>query len=275
MIPFCWTAPDFRGEHSGQMMIDIRAYRQTIPTIALLIAVFGVWEAVTTLLRVPTYLVPAPSLVLARWTSDFRFFLIEGGVTLLEALAGLLLGGGLALLGALLMSRWRWIERAVLPIAIVAKVTPVVIVAPLFALWFGFGPLPRVLIAALLTFFPVLIGAVSGLRAAPRAARDVFATLNATPYEDAFMLRLPYALPQLFAAVKVSSTLALLGAAIAEWVSGDRGLGRAVLLANSNLDTPGALAGVATIGIFGIALIGLITLLERRVLFWSGDEVAR
>jgi ABC-type nitrate/sulfonate/bicarbonate transport system permease component len=179
-----------------------------------------------------------------------------------------------ALLAALLMARSRWLERAVLPIAIVAKVTPVVIVAPLFALWFGFGPLPRVLIAALLTFFPVLIGAVSGLRAAPRASRDVFATLNATAYEDAFMLRLPYALPQLFAAVKVSSTLALLGAAIAEWVSGDRGLGRAVLLANSHLDTPGALAGVATIGLFGIAMIGLITLLERRVLFWAGDQVA-
>jgi NitT/TauT family transport system permease protein len=251
------------------------AFRQSIPTIAFLVAIFGAWEVVTSLLRVPSYLLPGPSLVLSRWISDFRFFMFEGGITLLEALAGLLLGGGVALLAALLMVRWRWVERAVLPIAIVAKVTPVVIVAPLFALWFGFGPLPRVLIAALLTFFPILIGAVSGLRAAPRAARDVFATLNATPFEDAFMLRLPYALPQLFAAIKVSSTLALLGAAIAEWVSGDRGLGRAVLLSNSNLDTPGALAGVATIGLFGIAMIGLITLLERRVLFWAGDEVAR
>jgi NitT/TauT family transport system permease protein len=249
--------------------------RQSIPTIAFLVAIFGAWEVTTSVLRVPSYLLPGPSLVLGRWISDFRFFLFEGGITLLEALAGLLLGGGVALLAALLMARWPWVERAVLPIAIVAKVTPVVIVAPLFALWFGFGPLPRVLIAALLTFFPILIGAVSGLRAAPRAARDVFATLNATPFEDAFMLRLPYALPQLFAAIKVSSTLALLGAAIAEWVSGDRGLGRAVLLANSNLDTPGALAGVATIGLFGIAMIGLITLLERRVLFWAGDEVAR
>ena len=255
--------------------MNATVFRQLIPTAAFLITVLSAWEMVTRALRVPTYLMPGPLLIASRWVSDIEFLLLEGGITLLEALAGLFLGGGVALVAALLMARWRWLERAVLPIAIVAKVTPVVIVAPLFALWFGFGPLPRVLIAALLTFFPVLIGAVSGLRAAPRAARDVFATLNATPYEDAFMLRLPYALPQLFAAIKVSSTLALLGAAIAEWVSGDRGLGRAVLLANSNLDTPGALAGVATIGLFGIALIGLITLLERRVLFWAGDEVAR
>lgn len=249
--------------------------REAMPTAALLAAVLLLWEVITRQLRVPSYLFPSPSLIATRWVSDVDFFLIEGGITLLEALAGLLLGGGGALIAALMMARWRWLERAVLPIAIVAKVTPVVIVAPLFALWFGFGPLPRVLIAALLTFFPVLIGAVSGLRAAPRAARDVFATLNATAMEDAFLLRMPYALPQLFAAVKVSSTLALLGAAIAEWVSGDRGLGRAVLLANSNLDTPGALAGVATIGLFGIALIGIITLIERRVLFWAGDEVSR
>jgi NitT/TauT family transport system permease protein len=251
------------------------SYRQLIPTAAFLVATVAVWEVLTRVLRVPTYLMPGPALIVNRWLSDIGFFLLEGGVTLLEALAGLALGGGVALLAALLMARWRWLERAVLPIAIVAKVTPVVIVAPLFALWFGFGPLPRILIAALLTFFPVLIGAVSGLRAAPRAARDVFATLDATAYEDAFMLRFPYALPQLFAAVKVSSTLALLGAAIAEWVSGDRGLGRAVLLANNNLDTTGALAGVATIGLFGIAMIGLITLLERHVLFWAGDQVSQ
>lgn len=242
------------------------------PTVALMLVVAGAWEIATRALAVPAYLLPGPSMVVTRLGSDLGFFLTEGSITLLEALAGLFVGGGVALGAALLMARWRWLERAVLPIAVMAKVTPVVIVAPLFVLWFGFGPMPRVLIAALLTFFPVLVGAISGLRATPRAARDVFATLNATGIEDAFRLRLPYALPQLFAAVKVSSTLALLGAAIAEWVGGDRGLGRAILLANSNLDTTAALAGVATIGLCGIAMIGVITLVERRVLFWHNEE---
>lgn len=243
-----------------------------VPTTALLVSVVLVWELTVRHLSVPSYLLPAPSMVAGRWQRDAGFFLTEGAVTLAEALAGLAFGGGVALIVALLLARWRWLERAVLPIAIVAKVTPVVIVAPLFVLWFGFGPFPRVLIAALLTFFPVLIGAVSGLRSVSPAARDVFATLNATAVEDAFLLRFPSALPQLFAALKVSSTLALLGAVIAEWVGGDRGLGRAILLANSNLDTTAALAGVATIGAFGIALIGGITLLERRLLFWDYDQ---
>jgi NitT/TauT family transport system permease protein len=168
------------------------------------------------------------------------------------------------------MARVRWLERGLLPLAIVLKMTPVVVLAPLFVLWFGFGPAPRVLIAALLTFFPVLIGVVSGLRAPPAAARDVLVTLDAGAVDEILLLRLPAALPHLFAAVKVSATLALLGAVIAEWLGGDRGLGRAILLANSNLDTTTTLAGVVTLAAIGVGLVGGLTLLERRTIFWQG-----
>jgi ABC-type nitrate/sulfonate/bicarbonate transport system permease component len=227
------------------------------------------WEVVVRVAEVPSYLVPAPSQVAARWWSDPLFFLTEGGVSLAEALGGLVVGGGTALLVGLLMARARWLERAVLPLALVLKMTPVVVVAPLFVLWFGFGPAPRVLIAALLTFFPVLIGAVTGLRAVPPAPRDVLATLNASPIQEVWLLRLPAALPHLFAAFKVSATLALLGAVIAEWVGGERGLGRDILLANSKLDTPTTLAGVVTLAALGLAMVGVLTLLERRWVFWQ------
>ncbi|MDP8922645.1 MAG: ABC transporter permease subunit [Chloroflexota bacterium] len=262
--------PGFEAEASARG--PLAAARELWPTLLLLATALVAWEAAVRLLGVAPYLLPAPSAIATRLAADPAFFAREGAYTLAEALAGLAVGGGLALAAGLLMARWRWLERALLPVAILAKVTPVVIVAPLFVLWFGFGPLPRVLIAALLTFFPVLVGAVSGLRAAPPTARDVFLTLNATPVEEALWLRLPAALPQLLAALKVATTLALLGAVIAEWMGGDRGLGRAILLANSNLDTTTALAGVATIGALGIALIGALTLLERRLLFWHADS---
>jgi NitT/TauT family transport system permease protein len=97
----------------------------------------------------------------------------------------------------------------------------------------------------------------------------VLAILDASPVDEAWLLRLPAALPHLFAAVKVSATLALLGAVIAEWVGGDRGLGRDILLANSNLDTPTTLAGVVTLAAIGIGLVGALTLIERRVIFWQ------
>jgi NitT/TauT family transport system permease protein len=172
-------------------------------------------------------------------------------------------------LAGVVMARVRWLERGLLPLAIVLKMTPVVVLAPLFVLWFGFGPAPRVLIAALLTFFPVLIGVVSGLRSPPAAARDVLATLDPSALDEVLLLRLPAALPHLFAALKVSATLALLGAVIAEWLGGDRGLGRAILLANANLDTTTTLAGVLTLAAIGVGLVGSLSLLERRAIFWT------
>jgi NitT/TauT family transport system permease protein len=239
-----------------------------LPTLALLAAALVGWETLVRGLDVPSYLVPAPSAVAARWLREPGFFVVEGGVSLAEALGGLVVGGGTALLAGLVMARLRWLERALLPMALVLKMTPVVVLAPLFVLWFGFSPLPRVLIAALLTFFPVLIGTVSGLRAVPAAPREVLASLDATPLQEVWLLRLPAALPHLFAAFKVSATLALLGAVIAEWVGGERGLGRDILLANTNLDTPTTLAGVVTLAAIGVGLVGALTLLERRLVFW-------
>jgi NitT/TauT family transport system permease protein len=242
--------------------------RAALPTAVFLAAILLAWELCVRLWRVPAFLLPSPTAVAARLAGDPLFFGREGLTTLGEALGGLAIGGVLALGAGVLMARWRWLEQAMLPVAIVAKVTPVVVIAPLFVLWFGFGAWPRLLIAALLAFFPILIGAVAGLRAVPTAAHDVFLTLDARAADEMLLLRLPSALPQLFAAVKVATTLALLGAVVAEWVGGDSGLGRAILLANSNLDTTTALAGVTTIAAMGILMIGGLTLLERRYVFW-------
>jgi NitT/TauT family transport system permease protein len=258
-----------RPRRAGAVGGVVRSVAPLLPVLALLAGILVAWDWAVRLFRVPAFIVPTPLAVAERLAGDPLFFGREGLVTLGEALGGLAIGGILALAAGLLMARWRWLERALLPVAVVAKVTPVVVVAPLFVLWFGFGIWPRLLIAALLAFFPILVGAVSGLRAAPPAARDVFLTLDAGLVEEALRLRLPAALPQLFSALKVAATLALLGAVVAEWVGGDRGLGRAVLLANSNLDTTTALAGVATIAALGLGLIGLLTLLERRLLFWK------
>src|SRR3982074_536387 len=134
-----------------------------IPTLVLLLGLLVAWELIVRAEQVPAYLVPAPSAIGARWLRDPLFFVVEGGISLSEALAGLAVGGGFAFLAGVGMGRVRWLERGLLPLAIVLKMTPVVVLAPLFVLWFGFGPAPRVLIAALLTFFPVLIGVVSGL----------------------------------------------------------------------------------------------------------------
>lgn len=188
--------------------------------------------------------------------------------TLGEALGGLVVGGTLALGAGVLMARWRWLERALLPVAIVAKVTPVVVVAPLFVLWFGFGAWPRLLIAALLGLLPNphRRGSRTSGRAHCRARRVSHAGRSRHQRDSA--AQAPVGPAPTVASLKVATTLALLGAVVAEWVGGDSGLGRAILLANSNLDTTTALAGVATIAALGILMIGGLTLLKHRYVFW-------
>ena len=244
------------------------AVMNTLPPLLLVLTLLLVWELVVRVEQVPAYLMPSPSAIAARWLREPGFRdrrrHLPG-----EALGGLAVGGGVAFVAGVAMARVAWLERGLLPLAIVLKMTPVVVLAPLFVLWFGFGAWPRVLIAAVLTFFPVLIGVVTGLRSPPAAARDVLATLDAGAIDEVLLLRLPAALPHLFAALKVSATLALLGAVIAEWLGGDRGLGRAILLANSNLDTTTTLAGVVTLAAIGVGLVGALALLERRAIFWQ------
>ena len=203
----------------------------------LFLAAVG-WEVWVRLKDVPTYILPAPSKVLGRLLGDLPFFAGEGAVTVSEALAGFALGSAVALIGATLMAHSRFLERSLLPLAILVKVMPIVAIAPLFVIWFGFGSAPKILIAALLTFFPVLVGGVAGFRSVDPRAADFLRSLKASRREVFLTLRVPSAMPYLFAGFRVSVPLAVIGAVIAEWFTGDRGLGSVIIVAHSNLDMP-------------------------------------
>ena len=140
-----------------------------------------------------------------------------------------MLGAAVAFTGATLMAHSRFLERTLLPIAILVKVTPIVAVAPLFVIWFGFGSLPKIFIASLITFFPVLVNAMVGLRAVNPGALDFFRSLHASRTETYLKLRLPSSLPYLFAAFRISIPLSVIGAVVGEWFSGDRGLGSVII----------------------------------------------
>lgn len=244
------------------------------PIIALSVA-GAIWEVWTRLAGVPTYIVPAPSKVLDRLVGDLPFFVGEGMVTLAEALAGFALGTLVALVGATLMTQSRFIERSLLPLAILIKVTPVVAVAPLFVIWFGFGPVPKVLVVALITFFPVLVNAVTGFRSVDRGAMNFLRSVRASQREIFLKLRVPSAMPYLFSAFRVSSPLAVIGAVIGEWFSADRGLGSVIIVAHANLDMPTLFSAIFMLSVMGIGLTILLSVVEKRALFWheSSDIV--
>ena len=250
------------------------ALRRLLPPLLALTVTLAVWEAVVRATGVPDYLVPAPSGIGAVLARDPGRFAAAGFTSLIEALAGLTVGTGAAFAAAVVMAHSRPLERALYPLALLVKVTPVVAVAPLFIIWFGFGALPKVLIAALITFFPMLVNAVTGLRSVSPAALDAFRALDASAWQTFRLLRVPASLPYVVAALKISIPLSLIGAVVAEWMSGDSGVGQIILIANSSLDTASLFAAVVVLAVLAVALTGAVALVERRTLSWheSAEE---
>ena len=238
--------------------------------VALIAVALELW---TSAFHVPGYLVPAPSAVAAKLAGDAPFFLREAAVTIAEATAGFALGTAVAFAIAAAMVRSRILERTLFPLAILVKLTPIVAVAPLFTLWFGFGSAPKVAIAALITFFPMVVNAFVGLRSADPQEVVFLETLGAQRGEIFTKLRVPSALPYLFSGARISLNLALIGAVIGEWTGADRGLGRVILVANANLDLATLFAAVLLLAAIGIAANALVGSAERRVLHWHPAQL--
>ncbi len=249
---------------------NVSAY--VLPPGAALLAAGVAWELWVRIGDVAEYIVPAPTAIAADLFGDIGWFVIHGAVTLVEAAAGFALGATVAIIGAVIMSRSRATERSLLPLAVLVKVTPIVAVAPLFVIWFGFGSFPKILVASLITFFPVLVNALAGLRSVSYEALDLFRSLNASNTEILWKLRAPCSLPYLFAAFRISVPLSVIGAVVGEWFTGDRGLGSVIIVAHNNLDMPRLFAAVAVLAVIGISLTALTWYAEKRVLFWHESE---
>ncbi len=256
-----------RPETRREAVVGRAAGRLLPPAVALAVVV-AAWEAWTRLADVPVYIVPAPSVVASRLLEEPGYFAGHAASTLAVAMAGFALGSAAAILYAAVMSQSQLLERALYPLALLVKVVPVLVWGVLFVVWFGFGPTPKVLIAALITFFPVLVNALAGLRAANAEYLDLFRSLNASRGQVFWKLRVPGSLPYLFAAFRIAIPLAVIGAFVAEYFTGDRGIGSIISVAHSNLDMPTLYSAVLVLAAVGIGLTAVTSQVERRVLFW-------
>jgi len=238
------------------------------PLIAALIA-SAVWEAWVEINDVSKFVLPPPSAVAGALFSDLDFFAREGLRTFGVAAGGLAIGSGAAVLLAIAMAHSATLERALLPIAIAVKVTPIVALAPLFIIWFGFGWQPKVAIAALITYFPVLINGIVGFRDVDPGALDFLRSVQASPREVFFRLRWPSALPYLFAALKIAATLSLIGAVVAEFfAAGQGGLGAVIDEENRLVRLDRLFAAIVTLAVIGVLMNVALALAERRLLSW-------
>ena len=235
----------------------------------LLIAIlFSVWELVVYWLDIPRYILPAPSKVLSTIFNEADVLFEETGYTTVEAMLGLGVGVIAAIFLGIFASRFPLVEKTVMPIAIFVKVTPILAIAPLFAIWFGFGMTPRILIVAVVTFFPMLVNTIVGLRSTDKNTVDYMKSLGARESEIMFRLRIPFAAPYMFASLKISVPLSVIGAVIGEWFGSNRGLGNLIMVSHGNLNMSTLFASVFLLAFIGVVAISLISFIEKRVTFW-------
>lgn len=238
-------------------------------TIAIILIFFIGWEAAVFINKTPVYLLPSPSRVFQTLFEHPQTFGQATFLTLSEALIGLAIGVLAGILLASILTLLPGIEDGVMTLAILIKSTPMVAIAPLLTLWLGFGILPKIIITALMSFFPVLINVLSGMQRVDPALMDLFRSWNASRWEIFRFLRTPSAIPYLFTALRITGPLSLIGAIVAEWTGASGGLGRTMWLAYTNLNLPFLFAAIFILAAAGMIIYRVITWLESRAVFWQ------
>ncbi len=244
--------------------------RRFIPALVMLMLLLF-WQIVTMLEIYPAFIIPPPIDVAEKFYAvllDGRLWL-HTQATLSAVLSGLGVGVTLGLVLGYLIAKHPLLEDSLAPVIISLQSTPIVAYAPLLVIWFGSGPTSKVITSALIVFFPTLMNTVVGIRNVPRPLHDLMRALRASRWQTFTKLEVPAAMPVLIGGLKISATLAVIGAVVGEFISANAGLGFLITLARSQYDTALVIVAVITLAIIARILYWLVTLLERHVLAWQ------
>jgi NitT/TauT family transport system permease protein len=235
------------------------------------VVLIALWELVVRAFDVPIFLVPAPSRVwdnLVTMTASgqlLKQFLITFG----EAIGGFIIAVTCAALSAALVTESKLAERLIYPYFTAIQAMPKVAIAPLIVIWFGYGYPSKVVVAALLSFFPMLVSFVEGLKATDEGRLKLMRAMTATRWQTLKYVRIPYAMPFVFAGIELGGLYAMLGAIVAEFIGASAGLGNWLIAMNVNLDTASTFALLVVLAVYGLVFQKLISIARARALFWA------
>jgi NitT/TauT family transport system permease protein len=255
------------------------------PLIALAIALV-VWEGVVAVVKLPVYLLPAPSAIVGTlWHllqagfvppqhlgAPAEGILYHAYITFVEAGVGLVIGALVGLVLAVVMVHSRFAEQTLYPIIVTIRSTPMIAIAPIFIIWFGFTIMPKAIVAALATFYPMLVNCITGMRTVEPTTLEFFQSVHASRSEVFWKLRVPNTLPYFFAALRLDVSLSLIGAVVGELVGAREGLGHMMTAAALTLRTTEVFSGVIVLTTIGLILTELVTFIGSRVLYWHETE---
>ncbi len=245
--------------------------RWTAPTLTVLFVLVA-WQAACAFEVVPSFLLPSPLDVASALVDDAPLLASHALVTLGEALAGLACGVAAGFLLAMAMDRFTVVDKALSPLVTISQTIPTVAIAPLLVLWLGYGMLPKVLLVALTTFFPITVSLASGFRSVDPDVIDLMRTMNASWWQMFRFAKLPAAADSFFAGLRISATYAVVGAVVAEWLGGFEGLGVYMTRVRKSYSYDQMFAVIFIISALSLLLMGAVRVLERTCMPWKRVE---
>ncbi|SUD85434.1 ABC transporter permease [Stutzerimonas stutzeri] len=266
------SSPTISAARSSRAMptIKLRAQADRLAPWLALFVLLLVWEAACRLLMLPSFVLPSPSAILA---ATHKVGLGAWSEHLFATLRVTLMGYGLSIMIgiplAIALASSRLMSRTLYPLLVIVQSTPIVAVAPIIVVVMGAGDLPRVFITFLIAFFPIVVSCVTGLLATPEELMELSRSLGASKAREYRNIRLPYAIPHLFSALRISITLAVIGAVVAEFVAAEKGLGYFINFSTSMFQVPQAFAALMMLVVISLVLFHLIGLLQKVCFPWS------
>jgi NitT/TauT family transport system permease protein len=243
--------------------------RTALLPVLIMLGVVAVWEAALPWFSVSPHILPRPSEIARELSTSSDILWSHTLVTLREILIGFAAGTIIGVALAVLIARSDLLERTLYPIIVFLHTVPKLAIAPIFVIWFGYGLLPKVLLVIVISFFPVTVNMIYGLTSVDHNIISLMRSVSASEWQILKWIRLPNSVPYLFAGLKISVTLAVVGAIIGEWVGTDAGLGFAILVSATQLNTPFMFASITIISVMGVALFYLVALTERLLIPWQ------
>ncbi|MEA2929463.1 MAG: NitT/TauT family transport system permease protein [Hyphomicrobiales bacterium] len=231
----------------------------------LVIALVGLWQILTRAFDIPNFLLPAPTDVAQLMVNEWPLIQMHSLATIGSIISGYVAAVLFAIAISALMIRYRLVERLIMPIFVGLQSVPKIAIAPLILVWVGAGIGSKIAVVASIAFFPIVINTMAGFKEVDRGLSDVFRSVDANGQQMFFRLRLPYAMPYIFAGLRIATTLSVLGAIVAEWLAASNGLGYLVLSGSFNFNTARSFAAIIALAVIGTAFFSLMSAIERMI----------
>jgi NitT/TauT family transport system permease protein len=242
---------------------------ELLPALALSAAVLVIWEAAIRLFQVPTFVLPAPTAIIASLIAHWRQLAVAAQSTSLEVAFGFVLSAVVGIAVALLIVRFERFGRALYPLIVLFQNVPKIALAPIFILWFGYDLAPKIVLIVVIAFFPVTIDMLAGLQSVDPPFVSLMRSVGASSGKILLRVRIPHSLPHLMAGLKVAITFSVIGAIVGEFAGANQGLGYVIQFASTQLDTPLIFAALIVVSALGLAFYYVIEFAERWLVPWA------